>query len=396
MPKEYFKIFKDSSDHYCWDKHIEYYEKTNEIDDDEKRKLVYSIKYLKTLFSKDFLKNSKSHYISSLLLNRTEFCRKEIIWMVQSLKSFENNPESYKLLKNKLIDPNVLTKEGIPFLEIGSFFINNGFEVFFEPEIVNFKKKPDILIIENKRKDKIYIEVSTLNQSETISIRRSNYYKISDILSRNNVRFSGKIYKEIDYKEIELIKSKIRKLVTTCRENNSIEYLRLDETNQSIELAIAPHSRLDDLKLWVYKKNYKIETLESLGLDYAKYTYRITSNKIKKEIQQIPKNETGLIILKIEPIYLLTVNINEAINKIKKKIENYPNLIGLFIISNIVDATDDFETENNKDYYGSFSMFGVNKRLVLYVNNELYNNKINYKTKNKIIKMFKKTNINST
>jgi len=233
--------------------------------------------------------------------------------------------------------------------------------------------------------EKVYIEISTINQSDKINIRRNVYNRISNVLYSNNVRFSGKICAEINENELSVIEKELQRLINKCKTDNTIEFLHIKET---IDIAVSSNNKINLLEQWEIKRNYQMESLISLNLDFSRDIYRIANNKIKKEAKQIPNNETGLIVLKTYPYFIMFGNIEKAIVEFKKELKKYPKILGLVIYSNIISTEKDYDKFYDKDYHSIKSNFGINKRMTLFVLNNDFNKSIKKKTYKNICEMF--------
>ncbi len=380
------KIFINRKDFNDWDKYISYFKK-KELPDIDKKRIVNALSYLKINLPKGFLKNASEHYIMKTLKCFTDYSRLELVWIAENLNSFENNKENYNILLNKIINFKKSEIEGIPFLKIGSLFNKKGYEVLFEKDVKNFNKKPDLIVKHNKTLESIYIEVSTLNESDIINKRRNVFNRIVNVIHSNRVCFSGKIYSEINENELNNIERKLQKSIEKCKTYNTIEFLKIKDT---IDIAVSSNNKVNVLKKWQEYNNYKIGDLISLNLDYTRDVYRITNNKIKKEAKQIPVNKIGLIVLKTYPYFILFHNIESAIIEIKKELNKYPHIFGLVVYSNVISTQKDFEMFYGEDYYSIKSEFEFNKKITIFILNNKFNSSIKNETYKSVYEIFTK------
>ena len=78
-----------------------------------------------------------------------------------------------------------------------------------------------------------------------------------------------------------------------------------------------------------------IDNIEGLPIHFN-LTNQIIS-KIKKEPYQIPLHFNGLLYFPVSPLYFMTTDINQIIERLENYITNLKSIIGIVIFSKIVD-----------------------------------------------------------
>ena len=176
MSNNYFNIFKNAEDHYKWDKQKCYALVADGLDVDTRKKYFEAVCILEKILGNSFFKSShRNNPIRQMIIEKTEFRIFELIEFVETLQVLKESDINFSELQKKLLMRDKSRQEGIPFVEIAQDYINNGFKVSFPVEN-NTDKSPDIKIINPKNSDTLFIEVSSLNDSEEKKLISENHY----------------------------------------------------------------------------------------------------------------------------------------------------------------------------------------------------------------------------
>lgn len=383
MSLNYFKIFKNSEDHYKWEKQKDYALVADGLEENVRKKYYDALIVFEKVLGRSFLKSShRNNPIRQMVIEKTEFRIFELIEFADTLKQLETSDINFSELIKKLLMRDKSKQEGIPFVEIAKNYINENFKVSFPVEN-NVDKSPDIRIINPDNNEVVYIEVSSLNENEERILIRQNHYffhKNFHYLPPQN-SFIGKqkeIIKESEYSEIS-------KIIATAKErahqNEQIVYY----SDKRFFFLIAPRQYKNDFIEISKKYFWDIDNIEGLSIDFN-LTNQIIS-KIKKEAYQIPPKFNGLLYFPVSPIYFMTTEINLIIERIENYLINFKSIIGIVIFSKIVD--------NNKEKQISIGKHFYRRRIIknlscesLYIHNKNAEIFISVETLNKIFKTF--------
>jgi hypothetical protein len=331
MADLFFDIFKNKLDHLSWDKQIEYYSRSNKMLDYRKKNIIKALSYFKVIFSNGFLKSAKDiHPIKSAINNKTNHSTDWLIWLYESLISFERDMVNFNILIEKLGKYQKATQEGVPFIEVVTGLKKSGFKVDFEPKIAGFNKKPDLRITNNKNEEVIYIEVSTVNESDFRNKVMSNYLGLNSYMENKGICYTGRINESISEEDFLKIGPQIDDLIAKCQKEDGLKLLNLIETGNKLELAISKISDVDKLKEWAAGKSLRLYQIQSMDISFSEDLKRITNNKISREAKQVPQNEMGLIYLKVHPMFFMTTNLEETFLKLKEDLMNLNKYWDLF------------------------------------------------------------------
>lgn len=383
MSENYFKVFKSADDHYKWNKQKEYALIADDITKNDRKKYFDALVILEKILGRSFLKSShRNNPLRQMIIEKTEFRIFELIEFAETLKVLETSDINFSELQKKLLMRDKSRQEGIPFVEIAQNYINENFIVSFPVEN-NIDKSPDIRIINPNNNETVYIEVSSLNENEERILIRQNHYFFHEnfhYLPPQN-SFIGKqktIIKRSEYTEISEIIAKAKERVHLY---GQIVYY----SDKRFYFLIAPIKYKNEL-IEISKKYFlDIDNIEGLTIHFN-LTNQIIS-KIKKEAYQIPLNFNGLLYFPVSPLYFMTTDINQIIERLENYIINFKSIIGIVIFSKIVD--------NNKETLINIGEHFYRRRIIknlsyesLYIHNKNAEIFISDETLNKIFKTF--------
>ncbi len=376
MSKLSFEIFKTVKDRSNWDKHIEYIKRSDEVTEEQRKKLITTYQILKNELGKGFLKNTidlrLGHTITNYVLMRGDEAYSWIIWLAENLEYFKKRDCNYNELISKLKSIKDCDSEGIPFLEIAESYRKVGFEVVFEPlKKRSNQKTPDLKIVNPTNNETFYVEISRLNESEDRLDKRKIYYTIFDkFLSPPILPFGGKILKKFEDKELSEVIKKIDYVKKQVQNQSDFSVF----SNESIEFALAPDNKEKKVKEWCEQKKYDYGNIISLHHNFDE-TNRIRGNKIPKKAPQIPINHFGLIYITVHPLYFYAKNPFEAIYDFENKLNEFQNVLGLVVYSKIGDKSDDTVYFDKLHFFSSRTVFKTLRKDILFV----FNNKCEIK-----------------
>ena len=356
MSQTNFKIFSHWKHREKWDKHVEYIEASEEFTRKQKNKILEAYSFLRQEFGEGFLKQLKHplHPWYFPVLSKIHYFR--FLTFTDALIYFANQQScNYDLLLSKLRSPKSCKTEGIPFLEIGNAFRQNGFDVIFEPD-VTFDKNPDLKIINKKTEEELLIEISTLNPSQDREEKSYTYFIVNHYLDHIPPRpyFSGKIYAQI-VNNSEQIQDELGKVINEAKRrainDKAFHILRKEDTNGIVEIGFAHESKKNKLERWATELGLKINNIEALPFNTDE-TDRLKKNrKIKRKAKQIGINHVGLIYVPVDPLYFYLNSPEEMIKELERKLHDYPNIFGMVLYSQLGTKIEDLEINMGRHYY---------------------------------------------
>lgn len=376
---------------FDWEYHINYFLNAEEINEIDKREIIEALNFLKKHFGNGFLKSQarKNHTILFYISNKARHSFLWLIWLKKNLNYFlEQESDSFKSLLKKLKNHKLVNNEGIPFVEISSKLLRAGFNVEIEPIVKDFIKNPDMVIINPRNKEKIYLEVSRLNESDERKMGSILHYNLSLKL----LEFYDKAVWGIKIKSIPSSKEELEFIYTSILEifkkiTNSDDIVEIN--TEAYELVIS--SKMNEKKVAdiLAKAGIRLNNID-IDMSYDD-TKRVRNNKIRAKAKQLPKNRPGILYFPVDPMYQLTTSQIQVSRKLKMTMSEFPNLIGIVMYSTIGALNKEtiaFGFENS--FYSEISIFEINMRKLLFIGNDSFNFSLEKETFQKLVNSFEK------
>lgn len=379
-----FDVFREISDHFNWDKHIEYAARGSEVEESKRKEWIEVLTFLKQELGTGFLKTSgKNHALFRKVTEKAPWRTAELIAFVTTLQRLKNSDSNYIKLIRKMGSAQTCEKEGIPFTEIAQMYLNSGFRIRF-PEEIQGQKNADIEIQCPVSNDQFYIEVSKLAESEERNLLDGNYKVLSHEFNFQGycLPFSCAQLRYIAPEEMPGVLSTIKSIKEMAFEKRDIIYYADDK----IRLTMAHPDKVAELENWIECHDYR-KGLLGPPLNFNE-TNRISNYKIEQEIIQIPPNVTGLIYIPANALYFWGPDFAEATGLLQRRMNNYPNLLGLAVYAYLIHDITPVSVVTNGHYYSIKKMNDVVIRHFLFVRNTHYKGRLAETTIKKIYSSF--------
>lgn len=321
---------REKRNRYNWAYHIRLAERAD-LPNERKNALLQSLSFFRQELGEHFLKNSHpyhpiyskitgKHYDDLILAGR----------LMQHFKSIDCN---YDVLLKKIRSYKDCEREGIPFLEVAGAYQAAGLGVKFireEPP----KATPDLELINKETGEKIYIEISKLEERDDRVEKNTFYERVHDPIAFGHpmVPHGGKFLRLPSAEEETMIMREIQSAKGTCAR---------EQTLISIENDLAvfgfSHSEMQkDLIAWLEEKKCSFLSIYGPPLDFDE-TPRISGNKLKKKAAQLPADHPGLIYIPVSPLYFAIREVADAelIAEFKRKLNQLPHVLGAVIYAKV-------------------------------------------------------------
>ena len=382
--RSYFKVFNDISDHIDWQKHIEFASTVENIPMDFRSSWVRALNFLFREFGRDFLKRSpRDHPIIRMVSDKAIWRIEELISFVNTLNYVKTSSNSYSKLLGKLRSPKYAHIEGLPFEYIARQYIKAGFQVHFPNEIMK-SCTPDIEITSPETGEIFFIEVSRLNESEERARNRVSFEGLSNVLAFNGYclpySFTQKSY--LDRAELDNVTKIIMELKGRAfRELDLVTY-----EDERFLLAISHPDKNAKLEKWCLDNGVR-NGYNGLSENFNE-TQRIARYKVRKEARQIPSTGTGIIYIPVHYIYLWMIDLNDAVSELKKGMQSFPNVLGVFLYSEACNQVDSFTWSECGNFYFHGMVNEAVAKSGLFVLNPCYNRTLTDDTIQRVYKTF--------
>lgn len=193
-------------------------------------------------------------------------------------------------------------QEGLPFLGIIYSLQNVGFNVKLVLKS-SHKKTSDLEVLNPDNNERFYIEVSKLeNRDENIN-KSNNFRDLFNalVLTPPLMPYSCKQLQIIPENKIKGLQNKIKYLKTEAFSKET--FCLFEDQDKYISLALSHPSKEYELDEWCHKYHRNKNECQGLYLNYDE-TYRLSNNKIKSKVKQIPPDSIGILYFPIDPLFL--------------------------------------------------------------------------------------------
>ena len=390
-----FDIWKKDSDHTDWKKYHEYFKREPAFDSEKSKRLTDIYSFIQKELGSDYLKNR--YRDGRNLINNWLFSKgnkySELNWLYEGLSHFKSKGTdcNYKKLLQPLRTDNNCNKEGIPFLIAGDSLRKAGLDVIFEPD-VEFKKKPDLKITHPGTEEVIYGEVSQLFNSDPREESRSTYLSLIHffLLYPPHVPFAGKINRAIAKNKISAIGRYIIQLKERALNEDALLIADYEETDNSIEFAVAHPDRINELEIWEKEKKFNgIGNILGLSLDFD-YTSRMLS-KLEDKAKQLPPQFPGIIYISLASEYFIfgISDPHSIIDSVYKTLKPFPQVMGVCLYTHLGEETNYFQCCFESNFFERKMVHGDTQQVTLFIANPVFNIYVSYDLSEKIYSSFR-------
>lgn len=313
-----------------WDKYIGLIQEDTSLSQDLKLKVKEAYSFLRLELGEQFLdKSVHGHGLNEKIFNRAPWQLEDLVSMVETLQLLKHSSSNYHHLINKLKSRDKSRAEGIPMIELSKMILDAGLEVKIEPDVRSVKK-PDLEIVNLDNGEKIYGELSVLNNSDERNKKASDHFFLFQIveLTPPYVHYSCKQRKTLNRQKDGYLSEFINECKRQVIRRESFQVFE----NEFIEIAFAVESKLPDLKLWIEEKDLLLDQISGFELDFNE-SKRIVNNKIGEKAKQIPEDYNGIIFIRVNPLFFMSDGVEALIPLAQRELSKYSNIVGLIVYS---------------------------------------------------------------
>ncbi len=313
-----------------WDKQIHYCDTLENLTDFEKERIKRSLVFLKEELGEDFLAHiiDSWHPLASYFFNLAPWTR---LWLakfaeeIQAAKEYAN----YPVLLGKIKTHDGFS-EGRSLLQIGYILSRAGFRIIIDPEVQlpNFKKIPDLKLIDNETEEELFLEASVLGMSAIDKEASTTFNEVLKTIIRTGptLRFRGRIFKRLSQKSLRQVVAEVERTAKKATMSNSFQFL---DQEGVIKLGLAPESDCPLLKQWASDKN--VESGLS-GPPYGTNFIARLNMKIAEEQKQLPQGCPNIIVITTNNIAIQD-NPKDIINEVEEVVYRYPHILFTIILA---------------------------------------------------------------
>lgn len=368
-------------DHVSWD----IYEKQNEffedLTDGEKQRAMAGIGFLRQLLGENFLRQAveKGNPMFGFFADAAPHVRRSLIRFAEELKSFES-ADGFRGLIDRLKDARA-AEEALTVLGVASSFSAVGFTVAFDPRVKVTARVSDLLIVDPKTNEEIYIEVSRLRKGGQREVNELTFHRIFFAV-HNAIWQSGgafdpnapkacpyvQILKPLSEKDLLDAVGAIRKRIFDSTEKN--EYLEY-KFRDSIEMAVSPPSDHSKAEAWALDRGMK-DFVEAPPINVERELKKAI-DKIHDEIAQIPPDKPGIIAIPTnESLLFFFFSPQQIVFEIAEELHHYPNLLCALLFHSVMEGLQEPTLATSGEHAWVTAMNDLSTERTAFITNETF------------------------
>lgn len=364
----FFDVFKELNDHVSWNKHIEYASRNEDVDQNTKNMWIESLRYLRTELGSGFLRTGgKSHPVVKMVVEKAKWRTNDLIEFVNTLKKLKESNGNYGKLIGKLRSRKISEREGMPFLEIAQMYLKEEFSICF-PDEIEGRKNPDIEVMLPFNRDRFFIEVSKVEESQERRLLDGNYRVLSNVLdfADHYLPFSCAQLRYIEPNEMQGVLETIRNIRRKALIQKDIVHYHDD----MIRLSVSHADKFQELQSWIETYDYR-NGLLGAPLNFDE-TERICNYKISQKVKQIPASESGILYLPVNALFFWGFKFDEAVSKFQRQMIDHSNLLGVALFAYLIHDIQPVSLSLQEHHYGIKKMNDAVIRHFLFIRNPNY------------------------
>lgn len=256
-----------------------------------------------------------------------------IAW-VQVLQDLKNSASNYPFLLQKLQSKERSRNEAIPFLEIASRHLKNGFTVYF-PEEKPDTKNPDIELTYQKSGEKIFAEVCRISEGPDREKQDKFYFGLVNLIHQYgyDLPFAGKLHQLPPEEEWAPVIARVKTLKDQAAEKGTLAAHR----DEFLSIAFVTEDHRAELDGWCNQYNLP-RRFDGLHVTYD-YTSRISrQQRIHDKAKQIPPGQPGILYFPVPILYMHTLDKAKTMATFAAELERYPHIIGVVLYGEAIQA----------------------------------------------------------
>lgn len=311
-----------------------------DFDDTERKKVKRAFAFLADEFGEGFLRRGfrERHPMPTMLINQAPWTRRWFAWFADALAEMKAH-ENYDALLSRLKSP-AKYLEGLSVLRVSHRLATVGLRVSFDPQVdVEGKpKEPDILAVDGDTGDRIFVEVSILEESMSSRAAQETMEAITQPLDEGLPRFRwcGRIHKSLSKAHLAEVVKQVAKTCEKARARNSFETLVIDGV---VELAISPEGGKEQVDEWGKPRGMRVDSFA--GPPVGGDEERRIQSKIRSEQGQLPRDCAGLVVVPMNLVAITLGDLAATVAELEETVYAYPHLLGAVLTGGFVGGGEE-------------------------------------------------------
>lgn len=335
--------FVPEEEYENWDSHIQYWDRATALSAEEKERTRQAVQYLRQELGEPYIQRlfKIRHPFLMLFVNKAEWCRIWLLWFADALElvkeadNFKSLRKRIKAIKRNLNDE---LSEAASVLEVAYVMLKAGFKVVIDPKVIvknakgrRVEKKPDLKIIDEETEEEIFIEVSILGLSNRFKRASELSWPVVNLMHIEDVTIYAEMTGESSERSTAEAVRQLRELIAEVKASGELRTL----INQNIKAGVAP-TESEELKQWAKQNDV------SPGIAGPRFEVNDLERaigKLQKEIDQLPRDKPGLVVIPTTGSALFFYYRPEDIIRVlAEEMLNYPHVFALVLTQNHLGA----------------------------------------------------------
>lgn len=112
---------------------------------------------------------------------------------------------------------------------------------------------------------------------------------------------------------------------------------KVDYRDDHMQMTVFPLSQWEAFENWLIKEDLR-KGLHS-PVDYDE-TSRVSSNKLKREAEQLPADRVGIIAIPLDARHFWCMHTDDTVDRFQNPLAPFPNVMGVYLFAEILHESD--------------------------------------------------------
>jgi hypothetical protein len=367
MPEDmqiFHTIFNRPESHLYWENYIEYGRINTEIPQALASRWADALDFLRTQLDDGFLRAmNHSHPFANLITTLSPWHIARTIRYADILRNLQRHDPGYPAFLKKLRSPVDAKNEMMDFLRVAEIFHGAGLTTRF-PEPFPDQKNPDFHILDSDNGQMVLGEISRVDNSGARFEQTHSYKQLAPLIRRclRNPVYSARQLSvpPAGYANaLPPILDRLQDQAEAWQEHAKFE-------DDYVEIDVFPLDEFDAFNNWLQENNRR-KGFNGMPLNFNDIG-RISDKKIKTEAEHFAPSQPALIILPVTLFHFMHQDAGEAIRVFKRRLMEYPNIIGIYLYAEIIESEASFSSDKG---YTRKQIDGPLTQYSLFVDNDV-------------------------
>ena len=317
-------------DYKSWDRLIAHCDTIEGFSALEREQTKRALSFLRAELGDSFLATAMEtrHPFVSNVFNLAPWTRKWLKSFADELRLAKSSV-GFESMRTRILDGRRYG-EAVQVLHVAAAFRRQGFQITIDPQLPNEAEAsvPDLLLTDGATGDRIYLEVSALNESELACGAYETSNRIHAPIWRGVpfLQFAARIHKALAPRHLEEIVTRVEQLVEVAKTDKAFAHLSIDGV---LEIGISPESDKAMLEQWAATRGLTVGTLSGPPVRVDELQ-RIRS-KIRKKQYQLPGDLPGIVVVLTNHLFPWVKEHRALIGELEEAVYDHGHLLAAVV-----------------------------------------------------------------